>query len=140
MPKSSPASSASQAEELRREQLEQMDFEIGFYDHLLSRTPDALEVLRVQGELLARRGLNARALEIDRRVVVLRPLDTRARYNLACSLALTACPEEALVQLRTAVELGYADVGHLEHDPDLDSLRDRPGYAEIIAQIGRNRV
>src|SRR5262245_29873398 len=88
------------AEEIRREQLEQLDFEIGFFDHILARRPECVDVLRTQGELLSRRGLHARALVADRRLAQLLPQDARTRYNLACSLAIAGQRKEALAELR----------------------------------------
>ncbi len=133
MTKAPQAGGVPHAEEIRREQLEQLDFEIGFFDHILARQPGSTDVLRLQGELLSRRGLHARALDADRKLVALRPRDARAHYNLACSLALSGRRDDALAELRQAVELGYIDHVHMEHDPDLDLLRDQPTYAEILS-------
>ncbi len=112
----------------------QLDFDIAFYDRVLRRAPNYLDVLRCQGELLTRKGLYDRALVIDRRVVRLAPEDAVVRYNLACSLALVGETAEAIVELRTALEFGYDDIEYLLCDRDLDSLRDHPEYQDLVRQ------
>lgn len=115
---------------------DQLEFDIEFYDRILERNPDQVEVLRVQGELLSRRGLHRRALKVDQRLVELRPSDGVAHYNLACSLALLGYGEEALAELWHAFDMGYDDIIHLESDPDLEALRDLPGYHELLHAYG----
>lgn len=84
------------------------------------------------GELVSRKGLLGRALELDRHLVALLPRDAMARYNLACSLALTGSDDEAIDCLATAFRLGYDDVAHMEVDPDLASLRGRPEFRALV--------
>jgi tetratricopeptide (TPR) repeat protein len=114
--------------------MSQLDFDIDFFEALLARNGDAIEVLRVLGELLSKKGLHARALEIDRRLVERLPSDFLARYNLACSLAMAGRPEEAVKSLSKAILLGYDDLAHLDVDPDLDTLRERPDFRELLGR------
>ena len=69
---------------------------------------------------------------MDERLVCLLPEDPVARYNLACSYALLSENKDAVRQLCKAVELGYDDLEHLRHDPDLDNIRDVPEYLHIV--------
>ena len=103
--------------------LSQLDFDIDFFERLLSRRADSVEVLRILAELVSRKGLVQRAVDLDRRLVELLPDDFLARYNLACSLARAGCPDEAIDALSRAILLGYDDIAHMESDPDLESLR-----------------
>ncbi|NCA12358.1 hypothetical protein EBR56_11280 [bacterium] len=112
--------------------LSQLDFDIDFFEKLLARNGDSVEVLRTLGELVAKKGDVGRALAIDRRLVALLPDDFLARYNLACSLALAGRPDEAIDSLSSAILLGYDDLAHLEVDPDLDSLRERPDFRALL--------
>jgi tetratricopeptide (TPR) repeat protein len=114
--------------------MSQLDFDIDFFEALLARNGDAIEVLRVLGELLSKKGLHARALEIDRRLVERLPNDFLARYNLACSLAMAGRPEEAVKSLSKAILLGYDDLAHIDVDPDLDTLRERPDFRELLGR------
>lgn len=115
--------------------LGQLDFDIEFYERVLARSPDRIEVLRVLGELASRKGLHRRALELDRHLVALLPEDAAARYNLACSLALSGRDDEALECLATSLRLGYDDVAHMEVDPDLASLRGRPEFRALLGRV-----
>lgn len=86
------------------------------------------------GELASRRGLHERALELDRRLVARLPVDFLARYNLACSLALAGRADEAILCLGEAFRLGYDDVAHMEVDPDLASIRERPEFRALVGR------
>ena len=112
--------------------LGQLDFDIDFYESLLTRNPSSIEVLRVLAELVSQKGLLERAVELDRRLVAVVPSDFLARYNLACSLARAGLPAEAIDSLTRAILLGYDDLAHLETDSDLDSLRDLPDFQELL--------
>ena len=112
--------------------LSQLDFDVDFFERLLARKPDAVEVLRVLAELVSRKGLVQRAVELDRRLVELLPDDFLARYNLACSLARAGRADEAIDSLSRAILLGYDDLAHMEADPDLESLRNHPDFQALL--------
>jgi len=112
--------------------MRQLDFDIDFFESLLCRNPGSIDVLRVLAELVSQKGLVARAVELDHRLVQALPNDFLARYNLACSLARAGRPDEAIDSLTRAILLGYDDIAHLETDPDLDSLRDLPDFQELL--------
>jgi tetratricopeptide (TPR) repeat protein len=112
----------------------QLDFEIEFFGTILERNPDYLDVLRVQGNNLSLKGRHAEGLQIDRRLVGLRPSDPWAHYNLACSLALLKRSEQALKTLRHAVELGYRDFRYMREDRDLDSIRHDPRFRQLLRE------
>lgn len=113
-----------------------LDFELRFFDRVLRRNRDYVDVLRCQGELLSRKRRHAEALEIDRRLVQLRPDDGVVRYNLACSLAMQNHAHEAIVELRRAFERGYDDFAHLEIDRDIDGLRELPAFQALLKEYG----
>ena len=66
----------------------QLDFEIEFFGRILEQHSDYVDVLRVQGNNLTLKGRYVEGLQIDRRLIQLRPNDPLAHYNLACSYAL----------------------------------------------------
>jgi tetratricopeptide (TPR) repeat protein len=111
-----------------------VDFQIRFYSRILTRSPDYVDVLRCQGELLSRKRRRAEALAIDRRLAQLCPSDCIVRYNLACSLALDNRPDDAIEELRQAFAHGYQDIEHLEQDQDLDNLRDHPAFVALLRE------
>jgi tetratricopeptide (TPR) repeat protein len=112
--------------------LDQLDFDIDFFERLLARQGDSVETLRILAELVSRKGNARRAVELDRRVVELLPEDFLARYNLACSLARAGRPDEAIDALSRAILLGYDDLAHMETDPDLESLHDHPDFQALL--------
>ena len=53
-------------------------------------------------------------------------------YNLACARAVLGRLDEANADLRRAVELGFANRGHLERDPYLAPLRETEGFGMLL--------
>lgn len=114
--------------------LNQLDFDIDFFEKLLVRNGESLEVLRLLAELVSKKGQVKRAVELDGKVVELLPNDFLARYNLACSLARAGRPDEAIDALSKAILLGYDDLAHMDVDPDLDSLRELPEFRALLGR------
>jgi tetratricopeptide (TPR) repeat protein len=112
----------------------QLDFELEFFGGILQRQPDYVDVLRVMGTLLTLKGRYSDGLQIDRRLVQLRPTDPLAHYNLACSFALLKRADQALKMLRRAVELGYRDFRYMREDRDLDSIRHDPRFRQLLRE------
>ena len=112
----------------------QLDFEIAFYNGILERKPDYVDVLRVMGNHLTLKGRYAEGLAIDKRLVQLRPGDALAHYNLACSYALLNRGDQALRTLRQAVELGYRDFRYMREDRDLESIRRGPRFRQLLRE------
>jgi hypothetical protein len=88
-----------------------------------------------------------RASQIDQSLAKTYPI---GRYNLACSLALMipvaesdrreTLAQQALDALRQAFVPGYASVKSVEQDNDLDALRSRPDFLDLIAEIKAKAV
>ena len=112
----------------------QLDFELDFFDGILQRQPDYVDVLRVMGTNLTLKGRYAQGLQIDKRLVQIRPNDPLAHYNLACSYALLKRPDHAIKALRRAVELGYRDFRYMREDRDLDSIRHDPRFRQLLRE------
>ena len=99
-----------------------IEFEIGFYEAILRRVPGFIEALAIIGDLYTKTGHWQKGLDIDLRLIKLRPQDPIVQYNLACSYALLNQTRPALTALSKAVELGYDDFAHLRADADLENL------------------
>jgi tetratricopeptide (TPR) repeat protein len=112
----------------------QLDFELEFFGGILERQPDYVDVLRVMGSNLTLKGRYAQGLQIDKRLVQLRPSDPLAHYNLACSYALLKRPDQAIKTLRRAVELGYRDFRYMREDRDLESIRLDPRFRQLLRE------
>lgn len=117
----------------------QIEFELDFYAALLERRPDYVEALKAHAKNLAIARRHHEGVQFDRRITRLRPQDALARYNLACSLVLTRQNDEALGELRRAVELGYRDFTFIMKDRDLDGIRRDPRFRALIREYDRER-
>lgn len=60
--------------------------------------------------------------------------NNRFHYNKACLLALMGEQEQALAALKTALEKGYRSFAYIEHDSDMDSIRDLPEFVALIEE------
>ena len=67
------------------------------------------------------------------------PMNPGEYFNLACAFAIWGKEKDALKSLRLAVEKGVDDLGLLESDKDLDSLRATPQYAAIVEELKARR-
>jgi tetratricopeptide (TPR) repeat protein len=119
----------------RAADLSQIDFELDFFSGVLARQPDYVDALRIMGNVLTLKGRFAEGLQIDRRLVQLRPNDALAHYNLACSYALLKRPDQSLKTLRRAVELGYRDFRYMREDHDLDAVRHDPRFRQLLREF-----
>ena len=110
-------------------------FEMRFFEEILSHDPCNEDALMVLGYAYTRRGDYRRGLDMDRRLARLRPADATACYNLACSYALTGDLDGAFASLERAVGLGYHDLAHLLKDPDLAPLRQDTRFRRLLQRM-----
>jgi len=57
-------------------------------------------------------------------------------YNLACAQARSGDRKDALASLERALEAGLPRPEQMKTDSDLDSLRDEPAFAQLLARAG----
>ena len=131
----SASTSISSAPSRVLEKQSQLDFELDFFESILVRNPDYVDVLRVHGNNLTLKGRFADGLKIDRRLVDLRPKDALAHYNLACSYSLLKKIDLALRALKKAVELGYRDFRYMREDHDLATVRKDPRFRQLLREF-----
>ena len=112
-----------------------IEFEIQFIEELLKRVPDFIEALIVLGDLYTKKGLYQKGLDIDLRLLALRPDDPNVLYNLACSYSLLHQLDDALATLKRALALGYDHFEYLQYDYDLANLRQDSRYQELISTL-----
>jgi len=67
--------------------------------------------------------------------VIVKPHSVSMSYNLACLKALSGDSEAAIQALDQAVKWGYKNVGSIEQDKDLDSIKSLEGYKNIIRRM-----
>ena len=114
---------------------EGLDFEIQFSEEVLAANPRHVESLMFLGSAYTARGEFVRGLEIDLRLLRLRPGDPIVHYNLACSHSLLEQADAAVDALERAIDLGYQDAEHMEQDEDLANIRQTPGYQRLLHDL-----
>ena len=137
-----PKRSASEISTRKLRELNQLEFELEFFGRLLDRDPLHANAIRAHANNLARKGLFARALQLDRRLVRLQPERPVPWYNLACSYTMLGMIDPAFIALQRAIELGYRPWKHLLRDPDLKALRADVRFGRLIRRVmidGRER-
>ena len=115
--------------------MDQTDFEIRFFERLLSQNQDFVEAMIPLADAYTKRGFYEKGYQLDLALSRLRPQDESIFYNLACSEALLGKREDALKNLRKAVELGYEDLLHLLKDKDLAAIQTDPRFLDIIGLL-----
>lgn len=120
---------------MSKERSHDPEFEIQFFESVLRRCSGYAQVIEILGGLYTRQGRIADGLRMDRKLVRLQPANPTAHYNLACSLALSKRQRDALRVLRRAVQLGYRDFDWMEQDPDLEGLKEHPGFQALLETV-----
>lgn len=119
--------------------MEELDFEIAFFEALTKQKPNFVDALIPLAEAYTKRGLYQKGLEIDQRLAKLCPEDELVYYNLTCSYALIGNLSEAFKALEKSLDLGYSDIDHLLCDEDLKLLRDDPRFLDLVEKIKAKR-
>lgn len=88
--------------------------------------------LEIEAYALATEGDFAAALPLFEEMARRQPDSFVPQYNIASALARLGRVDAALDALDRALELGFDDLAHLRHDPDLQSLRDTAHFTEIV--------
>lgn len=129
------ATSPKKGRRMRRRRLRPMDVEISFLEGLVRKDPEFIEAWEVLGDNYLALGRAQDGLVVDERLCELLPVDSCARYNLACSLAINGQFDRAALELALALDLGYRDFPHLAKDPELEQLRKHPSFRKVRAKI-----
>ncbi len=116
-------------------QVDDVDFEISFYEDIVRQSPDFVNALVLLGDAYTHKGLHHKGLEIDLRLSVLRPRDPTVHYNLACDYALLKETDSAIGALEKAIKLGYRNFRHMLKDQDLESIRQDKRYIELVRKF-----
>ena len=73
-----------------------------------------------------------RAAQYAARAIAVDPEDPMLLYNVACTYGVLGKTDECLNALEQAVSKGWGDRSWLEHDSDMDSIRDTARYKAIV--------
>ena len=77
-------------------------------------------------------GRDEEAAEIMDKIIEADPYAPGEWYNKACLYSLMGRLDEAIEALKTSFEKGYRSLVHIEHDDDLDPLREREDFKALI--------
>ncbi len=98
----------------------------------LALNPDDARAITMGAVSFSRIGDRARGLEWAERALAVDVEDASVRYNVACLFALEGEHDRAIACLEEAFRVGFANRDWIEHDPDLDSLRDDPRFQALL--------
>lgn len=112
--------------------IENLDFEISFFESLVKENPNFIDALIPLGDAYTKRGLYEKGLAVDLKLCELLPLDPIVHYNLACSYSLLGNIDMALHTLEKAIKLGYRDFRWIQKDPDLENIRKDSRFPILI--------
>lgn len=114
---------------------ENTKFQIHFFESVLEKVPDYIQVIELLGCLYTDIGRLDDGLRMDLKAVKLMPNNPNFHYNLACSQSLKDQSTKAIASLKKAIELGYDDLEWLLQDDDLQSLHGLEKFEELITQL-----
>ena len=100
----------------------------------LDRNPDDARTLYLGAGALATIGDTAKAREWAKRAIAMDPDDSAVLYNVACAYAILRLSDSAIDCLEQAIANGFKHWEWIEHDSDLDSLRQHPRFTALLAQ------
>jgi adenylate cyclase len=99
----------------------------------LARDPDDLRAMYLCAGALVQRGRKEEGLRLLDRVFQLAAGDPSVLYNAACVYASIGDREKAIATLQACVRAGWYNRDWMEHDADLESIRDDPRFRAIVA-------
>ena len=79
-------------------------------------------------------GRDDEAAEWMEKIIADDPTDNSNYYDKSCLMARMGRLEEAVEALRKAFELGYRSFAHIEHDDDMDAIRELPEFKALIEE------
>lgn len=98
----------------------------------LKLQPDDERALYLGAGCLATLGQPAKAREWAKRAVAMEPEDSAVLYNVACVYAELGLKDSAIDCLEQAIKAGFGHWEWIEHDSDLDPLREHPRFKAVM--------
>ena len=109
-------------------------------ENRLGRNPEDVRALYMGANGLVALGENEKGLEWARQALAMDPNEPMVLYNVACIQSLAGKIEEAIDSIERSVENGLTQKSWLEHDSNLDPLRNHPRFQAVVALLGKGYV
>ena len=119
----------------KKPKLEDLEFQMVFYEGILRQRPDFIDVLIVLGEIYTKKRHYEKGLKIDKKLSKLRPQSPIIHYNLACSFSLVGDTLNSFKAIKRAILLGYDDFIFMDSDPDLSNLRRDDRFTAFVKKM-----
>lgn len=105
---------------------------IGIYDEILQLRPDDTEAMTFKADAALELDETQWALSLSNRALSIDPRNGHALYQRACAYAVSGAVEEALDDLKSAIEIseGYRD--DARHDSAFGSIRDSASFRRLV--------
>ena len=97
----------------------------------LELNPDDARAANLGAATLAAIGDKERAMEFAERSLAIDPDDPMLLYNVACTYCVLGEPERALTYLERAVDKGFGHKEWIDHDSDLNPIRETTRFKAI---------
>ncbi|NNE47937.1 MAG: protein kinase [Rhodothermales bacterium] len=106
------------------------------FDRYLAQHPDDARARMIHAQNLVQVDRTDDAREEAAKAMDLNPTDPLVLYNAACFYSRIMEVEKAVAALNGAVSGGFQDLEWMKNDPDLENIRQEPGYLEVAAGRG----
>jgi TolB-like protein/Flp pilus assembly protein TadD len=117
----------------RKEEAEQASRQLlELLPNYLLQNPDDSRARMYYAITLAENGLKEDAIREGGKALELSPGDPMMLYNCACLYSQLGEVDRAVDTLRQAIAGGYENFGWMKHDPDLNALREHPGFIAMV--------
>jgi len=97
----------------------------------LELNPDDARALNLGAATLAALGDKERSMQFAERSLAIDPDDPMLLYNSACTYCILSEPDRALTYLERAVDKGFGHKEWIEHDSDLNPIRETSRFKAI---------
>lgn len=81
-------------------------------------------------------GKDDEALEWMEKIIAREPYNAGHWYDKACLYSRMGRQEESVKALEKSLEMGYCSFAHIEHDDDMDLIRDRDDFKALMEKYG----
>ena len=98
----------------------------------LLQNPDDARARMYYAIALAENGFKEDAIREGGKALELSPGDPMMLYNCACLYSQLGEVDRAVDTLGQAIAGGYENFGWMKHDPDLNALREHPGFIAML--------